>query len=60
MKAMYYCEEFGYYVNSPDCGMCEFRHDCEVREEREESDDDNSTKHARVNETNETNKTKQP
>ena len=32
---MYYCEEFGYYVNSPDCGMCHLRHDCEVREEKE-------------------------
>ena len=28
---MYYCEEMGYWTNSDCCGLCEFRHDCEVR-----------------------------
>ena len=38
---MYYCEELGFYVNSPDCAMCEFRYDCEEREAREDSDETN-------------------
>ena len=39
----YYCEEFGYYVNAPDCGLCEFRHDCESYTDPDDPDEMNDT-----------------
>lgn len=37
---MYYCEEIDYWINSDCCGLCEFRHDCEVRHDDDANDDE--------------------